>query len=297
MKFYTFLNPCRFLLVVMWQAWQRFNRHDSWALASHIALSLLMAFFPFLIAVTALATFFNSASLADDAVALILRTWPEQIAAPLAREVERLLTVKRTDIMTISFFLSLYFASSGVSGLRIGLNRAYERVENRSWWWLRLSSIITIALAAIILLCFAFLLVLGPIFWNMLLRWIPELRPYSMVVGFTRISVAMLLFIVALFIIHIFVPAGLRAPRVVFPGILTTIILWLVGGTGFSWYLQYFSSNYAITYGSLATAMMSLVFLYLFAAIFLFGGEINGTLIERSQQEGPHETEFKSAVS
>jgi membrane protein len=32
-------------------------------------------------------------------------------------------------------------------------------------------------------------------------------------------------------------------------------------------------------YGGLATAMLTLVFLYILAAIFLYGGEINGTVI------------------
>jgi membrane protein len=32
-------------------------------------------------------------------------------------------------------------------------------------------------------------------------------------------------------------------------------------------------------YGGLTTAMVALIFLYVLAAIFLFGGEINGTVI------------------
>ena len=43
----------------------RFVLHDAWAIASHIALSVLMSFFPFLILLTALASFFGSGSLAD----------------------------------------------------------------------------------------------------------------------------------------------------------------------------------------------------------------------------------------
>ena len=50
------------------EAFRHFIADDGWAIASHIALSTLMALFPFLIVVTALAGFFfGSKELADEA--------------------------------------------------------------------------------------------------------------------------------------------------------------------------------------------------------------------------------------
>jgi len=42
---------------ILFDAIQRFSRDDGWAIASHIALSILESMFPFLIFVTALAVF------------------------------------------------------------------------------------------------------------------------------------------------------------------------------------------------------------------------------------------------
>ena len=53
-------------------AYNRFVFHDSWAIASHIALSILMSLFPFLILITALASLVGSGSLADEAADIIL---------------------------------------------------------------------------------------------------------------------------------------------------------------------------------------------------------------------------------
>ena len=64
---------------------------------------------------------------------------------------------------------------------------------------------------------------------------------------------------------------------------VTTLVLWLLGGLVFGWYLDNFSFTYVSTYGGLATAMVALVFLYWLAAMFLFGGEVNGTLIAARQ--------------
>ena len=71
------------------------------------------------------------------------------------------------------------------------------------------------------------------------------------------------------------------------PGILVTLVLWVAGGLLFGAYLDSFSSAYVTTYAGLATAMIALVFLYLLAAIFLFGGELNAALAEdRAQRAG-----------
>jgi membrane protein len=75
------------------------------------------------------------------------------------------------------------------------------------------------------------------------------------------------------------VPAGRRRFRAVLPGVGVTLALWLFGGFAFSWYLEFYPGAYASTYGGLATAMVALIFLYTLGAIFLFGGELNGTII------------------
>ena len=48
----------------------------------------------------------------------------------------------------------------------------------------------------------------------------------------------------------------------ILPGVLMTLFLWLLGGLGFGWYLEFYPGAYASTYGGLATAMVALVFLY-----------------------------------
>jgi membrane protein len=53
------------------------------------------------------------------------------------------------------------------------------------------------------------------------------------------------------------------------------------------------------TYGGLATAMVALVFLYWLAALFLFGGEINGTVIAAKRRRLPQllaDTGFENVV-
>jgi membrane protein len=130
----------RFVFGIFYDAVMRFVQDDGWAIASHIALSILTSLFPFLIFVTALAGFFGTQSLADEAVRLLFQTWPQQVAAPIANEIHNVLTHTRSDVLTIGIILAIYFSSSGVEAIRIGLNRAYDSKESRPWWLLRLES-------------------------------------------------------------------------------------------------------------------------------------------------------------
>jgi membrane protein len=72
---------------------------------------------------------------------ILLQTWPQQVAAPIANEIHNVLTQTRSGLLTISVILAIYFSSSGVEAVRIGLNRAYDVRDSRPWWLMRLESI------------------------------------------------------------------------------------------------------------------------------------------------------------
>jgi membrane protein len=154
-------------LHIVLDAFYRFDRDDGWAIASHIALSILMSVFPFLIVVTAITGFIGSVDLANEVARLLLEAWPDEVAGPLATEIHHVLTTSHGGLVTISAVFAVYFSSSGIESLRIGLNRAYGLRERRSFWVLRLESIGFVLLSAIALLVLAFLVVLGPLFFRL----------------------------------------------------------------------------------------------------------------------------------
>jgi membrane protein len=115
--------------LVAYDAFLAFIREDGWAIASHISLSILMSMFPFLIFVTALAGFlFDFEGLSNQVAELLLQAWPPEVAGPIAAEIARVLTNTHGSAVTAGVVLALYFSSSGIESLRIGLNRAYGEV-------------------------------------------------------------------------------------------------------------------------------------------------------------------------
>ncbi|MGC1694343.1 MAG: YihY/virulence factor BrkB family protein [Pseudolabrys sp.] len=266
-------------LRIVIESLRQFLADDGWAIASHIALSTLMALFPFLIVVTALAGFFfGSKELADEAARILLEAWPEQVAAPISLDITGVLTNTRGDVLTLGVLFALYFASSGVESLRIGLNRAYDAVEARPWWLLRLESIVYVLIGAVAILAFSFLVVFAPFIWDRLVHYVPTLAPFYFLITFARYVVAAVVLIVALLIVHSWLPAGRRSFLQIAPGIVATLLLWLVSGAAFGRYLAEYAFAYVSMYAGLASAMIALVFLYVCASIFIFGGELNSVI-------------------
>jgi membrane protein len=272
---------------VVMHAFYEFLADDGWAIASHIALSTLMALFPFLIVLTSLAGFFGSKQLADQSVGLLLQVWPQQVADTLSGEIHDVLTTSRGDILTIGAVLALYFASNGVEALRVALNRAYSVIEPRSWYWLRLESIGYTLVAAFTSLAMAFLIVLFPLGLEAARRHIPFfVETNEHFLNVTRYSITVGALIIALFILHAWLPAGRRRFLQILPGIIFTMAASLLSGIVFGQYLTRFAGNYVTMYAGLASVIIALVFLYFIAAIFVFGGELNAAIIKSRLPRG-----------
>jgi membrane protein len=258
---------------------------DGWPIASHIALSMLTSMFPFFIFITALAGFLGTADLASEATRLIFESWPQVVAGPIAGEVQDVLTQPRGGLLTIGAVLALYFSSSGVEALRTGLNRAYDALDHRPWWRLRLQSILFMMIASFGLLALAFFVVLGPLIWAQVLDFAPQLAPLQQLVTFIRLGVAALMLCITLLVAHLWLPAVKLRIVDVAPGVILTFVGSVGFGELFGLYLNEFARNYVSTYAGLASVMITLVFLYSVAAIFVFGGELNAAILRAGRRE------------
>ena len=289
------MRQIRHVYLVVMDAFYTFLADDGWAIASHIALSALMALFPFLIVLTSLAGFFGSKELADQAVGLLLQVWPQQVADSLSGEIHDVLTTTRGDALTIGLVLAVYFASNGIESLRVGLNRAYSVIEPRSWYWLRLESIGYTLIAAFTALAMAFLIVLGPLMLEAARRHIPLIvETNEQFLNVARYGITMLALVIALFILHAWLPAGRRSFLQILPGIIFTFAASLLSGIVFGQYLARFANNYVTMYAGLASVIIALVFLYFIAAIFVYGGELNAAIIKSRL---PHGVSLQAAQS
>jgi membrane protein len=262
---------------------ERFNADDGWAISSHLALSTLMAMFPFLIVLAGLAGFVTSLNVADAVVTLMLKTWPSEVSGPIAADIREVLRTARGGVLWTGIAFAVFFSSSGIESLRIGLNRAYQVEERRSWLKLRVESIAYVVVGAIVLVALGFLIVLAPLIFGTALAAFPKLAAMETELTLARYAVATLLLVAALVLVHKWLPAGRRRFAEIAPGVLVTLLLWLVGGAVLGRYLADFAHTFVTYYAGLASGMIALSFLYLTAAAFVYGGELNAS-VERARE-------------
>ena len=115
----------RQLLHFLFETGRSFDENDGWAYASHVALSSLLAIFPFMIFVTSLAAMLGYNNLENVITAIVFGTWPEDAAEPVVHEIKLVLENWHGGLFSLGGFLALIFASNGVDALRTAFNRAY----------------------------------------------------------------------------------------------------------------------------------------------------------------------------
>ncbi|SFB23843.1 membrane protein [Rhizobium sp. NFR07] len=276
----------RLAFKVLWDAYWHFSEDDGWAMASHVALSGLLALFPFLIFGTALAGFLGAGGFSETTLHVMFDAWPADIADPIASEIQRVLEMPRGGLLTVSVLAAAYFASNGVEAVRVSLNRAYRVTETRPWYVTRLASLGYVILAVMIFAVISILLLAVPIasrFAQTRFSWLISDLPWligdlNTVANWGLIGTALLLMI-GLLGSHKWLPAGHRRLIDILPGVALTVVLWTAFGFGFAAYLSTFA-NYAATYAGLASIMIVLVFLYMVGVIFMLGAEFNAAILK-----------------
>ncbi|MTI04535.1 YihY/virulence factor BrkB family protein [Roseibium denhamense] len=286
MKLY---RPILVVYEVLKDAIGHFASDDGFAMASHVALSGLLAIFPLLIFIASLAAFLGMTGAADTVSELVFDAWPASVAAPVVAEINKVLTVRRGDLLTFGAVAALWFASNGVEALRMALNRAYRQQEHRSIFVLRLQSLALVLLGAAILLSYTFLVVLAPLALETLQIYFPKVEAFLLSINVARYTLAGSLLVIGLFMTHWLLPAGHRSFKDLWPGVAATLIMWIIAGSAFGRYLASFA-NYVSTYGGLAGIMTALIFLYICALVFILGGELNAAIARQRRYQTAQNT-------
>jgi membrane protein len=121
------------------------------------------------------------------------------------------------------------------------------------------------------------LLPIGSLVINWLIKHSPEAAAGIVVLDLARWSLAIIAMFAVLSVIYYFGPSISIRFRVVSPGAVFVVILWIVLGLGFRFYIQNFA-QYDKMYGALAGVVILMMVLYIGAVILLVGAEINSEI-------------------
>lgn len=255
---------------------RRYFDHDVPRDSAALTYYLLFAIFPLLIFVSTLL-----GALQLD-VASVTQTLSQFIPADVVHVITEYLgfvnTHSSSELLLFSLVFSIWFPMRAVGCLLHSMRKAVGRSRPSSMLrqmvhnlLFTLFLIVAIALSLVLivvgrraLMLLGRFLTLSPLFietWNAL-----------------RFLVLALIMAVVLMLEHILAWGERRPLRDALPGIVASLALWMGLSFAFSYYVEN-RARYAVLYGSIATTIVALLWMYMSATIFLLGAELNGALL------------------
>lgn len=248
--------------------------------AKGAAYSALLSFFPIL--ATAATLFLQARA---EFVQQNVISFLSQILPPGTEEVVlqqfRYRGKRPIALLVVAVVLSLWAASSVIKSLIDGFNAAYRVPRNRSMLSHAGMGMMLALLSVLPLLGASSLILFGGTVEAAVLKAIrvdPILNPlaggWELLSRIMRYVVAFAATVTVTGILYFYGPYRKQRWRGVWPGAILATILWLLATLVFGWYVRNIT-NYNVLYGSVGTSIALLIWMYLLAAIALFGCEFN----------------------
>jgi membrane protein len=171
--------------------------------------------------------------------------------------------------------LALWATSSAATTLMQGISSTFDTRDNRTFLRKRLIAFAIVACLVAAGILVGALLVLGPF----LERWVGNALGQPTVTAWAwwtlqwPILVAGLLFSFA-WLLYLGPDVVQRDWRLITPGAVTALVVWLVASGGFAFYAAHFGS-YNKAWGSLSAVVVMLIWLWLTSVALLLGAEVN----------------------
>ena len=263
---------------------RRYYVHDVARDSAALTYYLLFAIFPLLIFVSTLLGVLELdiasitavlAPILPSDVVDIIRTYLEYVAANQSRQ-----------LLWFSLVFSIWFPMRSTGCLMHSLRKAFGRSapENILLGQLR-TLLFTIWMIFVIGLTLA-LVVVGRRALYFLSGFLPLSETFISVWGYLRFIILGLVMAISLGILYQLALGQLRPLREVLPGVGSSLAAWLLLSMAFSYYVENMA-RYAQLYGSIATIVVVLLWLYMSGQVLILGAELSASLIHRKKHAAP----------
>jgi membrane protein len=246
----------------------------------------MLGLFPFMIFVLSVISMFPlGAKLQPLLLEALGNQMPQEAARYVTSVVMDLLPAENQGLLSFGLLASLWGASMAIGALITTINRAYNIRPRRNIAQQKILSIIlTLVLSGLWLVAMTIILV-GPQLTQQIFQLVGIASETNTFWTTVRLPMAFLLNLTALSILYYVAPEAKQPFRWIMPGALTATILWLGASSFFRIFLRNFG-QYNKTYGSLATVVILMIWLWISGLLFLLGAEINA-LMKRKEEDDP----------
>jgi len=268
------IRPFKFI-TLFWQALVNTINHDGIEHAGYLAFLLLLALFPFLVLLVALAGFFGEGHAGSQFISLVFDAMPGHMVEALRPRIKEIIDGPPTGLLSVAILGAIWTASSAVEGYRTVLNRAYHVGTPPAYIWRRLLSILQLLLFTFVVLLAMLAIVFTPIVLDRFGIGTANSINWSQWIFYISIGVLLLM----ISNMYYALPNIKQSAASVLPGACITLILWYAAAWLLTTYLSEFRQVNLI-YGSLGSFIAALLFFYVINVIFIYGAEFNYLLLK-----------------
>jgi membrane protein len=256
---------------------------DCLGLAAQLAYFFFLALFPAVLFLLALASFFPLTNFIDDIVRTLRPIAPADVLSLLEEQLRRLSNADSGGILTIGILGALWSSSAAVVAITGSLNRAYDVVEGRPWWKVRLTAIgLTVALAVFLLVSLT-LIMAGPTLAEHLASSLGLGAAFEWGWKILQWPLAFFLVSTAIGLVYYFAPDVEQDWVWITPGAVIGTLLWVLVSLAFKIYIAHFS-DYNATYGAVGGVIVLMLWFYISGLVILVGAELNAEI----EHASPH---------
>ena len=200
---------------------------------------------------------------------------------------------KTSAVVPITLLLSLWSSGKGVQAITNGLNTIYHVEETRDWFTTRLWSVFYTFAFVVAVIVSLVLLVFGNSLQKSLTLWQPWLgRLIAQIIGARTLTAFLFLMAVCLALYKV-LPNRKATFKSQMPGAFLTAVAWMVFSYAFSLYYTFFPNTLNM-YGSFATIILIMLWMYICMNIVLYGAEVNAYFENSFRDAQRHAREWMS---
>lgn len=252
-------------------------KDDIQSLAAQQAYYFFFALFPALLTLISIASFFPIENLIDDTTAALGGVAPGDIIDIVNAQIQKISSSGTGGILTFGFLLTIWSSSAAMLAMTTTLNKAYDIIEERPWWKVRLTAIgLTIGLAFFILTSVA-LVIAGPTVAEQLANRMQLGEVFKWTWWILQWPLVLALVATGFAIIYYFAPDAEQEWVWITPGSVLATVAWLAVSLGLKFYLTNFA-DYNETYGTIGGVIVLLLWFWLSGLAILIGAEFNAEI-------------------
>ena len=269
--------------------------NDGFIHAGNLAYLAMLAIFPFFILGAALFDLIGGRANAEVMIAAVARGLPDSVAQVIVPVAEDVIYARSGWLFWLGAAVGLWTVSSLIETIRDILRRAYGTPPVGAFWKTRLFSAGLILAAVVLLMLSLFAQVAIGAAQEVIAAAYPQLAEAIATLSVSRAVPALGLAGSLYVLFATLTPMQfrkIRAPR--WPGALFTMLWWITVSAALPVVLRQFFT-YDLTYGSLAGAMVTLLFFWLVGLGLVIGAELNAALALEGQDTAHGEASEEKA--